>query len=181
MKLSVLSGLLLAIAMQTQAECTLISNNQNIDYGKRSAAMRQADRGKTTQFTERSTVLTFSCDQSARMRLGISSNNVINDTLGFGSNGALNLTMSSAFSGSDALSLALVNSAGEEVVGSGATSVMPRPGNWLVLMKDGKEITFNGQQTVSVTLTVMPSFKDDTAVTDTAVITGDIQLQLEAQ
>lgn len=178
----ILSGwLLLMIAMQAQADCSLTSNNPHIDYGKRSAAMRQADRGSTTELPERTTVLILSCEQNARMRLGITTNNAINGALGFGSNGALNVSASSAFSGSDALLLALVDSAGENVTGSGAASVTPHPGSWLVFMKDGKEVTFNSQQTASVTLTITPSFKDDTAVTDTTTLTGDIQLQLEAQ
>ncbi|HCS0257924.1 TPA: hypothetical protein N6W33_002020 [Escherichia coli] len=49
MKRIITGCLLLNFAMAAQAECNISSSIQNIDYGKRSAAMRQVDRGKTTQ------------------------------------------------------------------------------------------------------------------------------------
>ncbi len=48
MKRIITGCLLLNFAMAAQAECNISSSIQNIDYGKRSAAMRQVDRGKTT-------------------------------------------------------------------------------------------------------------------------------------
>ncbi len=46
MKRIITGCLLLNFAMAAQAECNISSSIQNIDYGKRSAAMRQVDRGK---------------------------------------------------------------------------------------------------------------------------------------
>ena len=45
MKRIITGCLLLNFAMAAQAECNISSSIQNIDYGKRSAAMRQVDRG----------------------------------------------------------------------------------------------------------------------------------------
>ncbi len=44
MKRIITGCLLLNFAMAAQAECNISSSIQNIDYGKRSAAMRQVDR-----------------------------------------------------------------------------------------------------------------------------------------
>ena len=52
MKRIITGCLLLNFAMAAQAECNISSSIQNIDYGKRSAAMRQVDRGKTTQLAD---------------------------------------------------------------------------------------------------------------------------------
>ncbi|STE94830.1 Uncharacterised protein [Escherichia coli] len=46
MKRIITGCLLLNFAMAAQAECNISSSIQNIDYGKRSAAMRQVDRVK---------------------------------------------------------------------------------------------------------------------------------------
>ncbi|MBF7890110.1 hypothetical protein I0C85_23955 [Escherichia coli] len=43
MKRIITGCLLLNFAMAAQAECNISSSIQNIDYGKRSAAMRQVD------------------------------------------------------------------------------------------------------------------------------------------
>lgn len=53
MKRIITGCLLLNFAMAAQAECNISNSIQNIDYGKRSAAMRQVDRGKTTQLADR--------------------------------------------------------------------------------------------------------------------------------
>ena len=65
MKRIITGCLLLNFAMAAQAECNISSSIQNIDYGKRSAAMRQVDRGKTTQLADRTITLVMQCDQDA--------------------------------------------------------------------------------------------------------------------
>ncbi len=61
MKRIITGCLLLNFAMAAQAECNISSSIQNIDYGKRSAAMRQVDRGKTTQLADRTITLVMQC------------------------------------------------------------------------------------------------------------------------
>ena len=70
MKRIITGCLLLNFAMAAQAECNISSSIQNIDYGKRSAAMRQVDRGKTTQLADRTITLVMQCDQDAHIRVG---------------------------------------------------------------------------------------------------------------
>ncbi len=69
MKRIITGCLLLNFAMAAQAECNISSSIQNIDYGKRSAAMRQVDRGKTTQLADRTITLVMQCDQDAHIRV----------------------------------------------------------------------------------------------------------------
>lgn len=95
--------------MAAQAECNISSSIQNIDYGKRSAAMRQVDRGKTTQLADRTITLVMQCDQDAHIRVQLNTANISNNGFGFGPNGSLNLIASDAFSGSNNLDLALAS------------------------------------------------------------------------
>ena len=71
MKRIITGCLLLNFAMAAQAECNISSSIQNIDYGKRSAAMRQVDRGKTTQLADRTITLVMQCDQDAHIRVSV--------------------------------------------------------------------------------------------------------------
>ncbi|BEB94367.1 hypothetical protein VEE20_05170 [Escherichia coli] len=100
MKRIITGCLLLNFAMAAQAECNISSSIQNIDYGKRSAAMRQVDRGKTTQLADRTITLVMQCDQDAHIRVQLNTANISNNGFGFGPNGSLNLIASDAFSGS---------------------------------------------------------------------------------
>ncbi|EFA4632897.1 hypothetical protein E0N12_25390, partial [Escherichia coli] len=109
MKRIITGCLLLNFAMAAQAECNISSSIQNIDYGKRSAAMRQVDRGKTTQLADRTITLVMQCDQDAHIRVQLNTANISNNGFGFGPNGSLNLIASDAFSGSNNLDLALAS------------------------------------------------------------------------
>lgn len=181
MKRMITGCMMLALSASVLADCTITSSTQNIDYGKRSAAMRQADRGKTTQLTDRSTTLILQCEQKSRIRLQLSSTHIVSNSFGFGADGTLNASASNAISGSDNLNLALVNSKNESVSGVGTPSVSPTPGNWLVFMKEGQEAEIDGSKSVSLTLTIAPSFKDETAITDMTDISGNLSILVEAQ
>ncbi len=76
MKRIITGCLLLNFAMAAQAECNISSSIQNIDYGKRSAAMRQVDRGKTTQLADRTITLVMQCDQDAHIRVQLNTANI---------------------------------------------------------------------------------------------------------
>lgn len=78
MKRIITGCLLLNFAMAAQAECNISSSIQNIDYGKRSAAMRQVDRGKTTQLADRTITLVMQCDQDAHIRVQLNTANISN-------------------------------------------------------------------------------------------------------
>ena len=83
MKRIITGCLLLNFAMAAQAECNISSSIQNIDYGKRSAAMRQVDRGKTTQLADRTITLVMQCDQDAHIRVQLNTANISNNGFGF--------------------------------------------------------------------------------------------------
>lgn len=178
----IIAGCLLALWMTPAlAGCNLTSSSQRLDYGKRSAAMRQADKGKNTALTGRSVTLVMQCDQNGHLRLQMSTSNLVNNSFGFGSNGSLNLVAASAISEGDSLDLALVDNKNDSPGSVGASSVTPAPNNWLVFLKNGQEAEITSNSSVSVTLTITPSFKDETAITDTTDITGNLNLFVEAQ
>ncbi|ENK3377850.1 hypothetical protein [Escherichia albertii] len=179
MKRIIAGCITLALSGIALAECNITSTTQNIDYGKRSAAMRQADRGKITQLTDRSATLILQCDKTGRIRLQIAPGNIVNGNFGFGTNGSMNLSVSNAFAGNDSLDLALVNNLGDSVSGVGTSSVLPSPGNWLVLMNHSQEAEIDSSKSVSMTLTISPSFKDEADITDMTDIAGNLNIQVE--
>ncbi|XMR33989.1 hypothetical protein ACLK12_17180 [Escherichia coli] len=123
MKRIITGCLLLNFAMAAQAECNISSSIQNIDYGKRSAAMRQVDRGKTTQLADRTITLVMQCDQDAHIRVQLNTANISNNGFGFGPNGSLNLIASDAFSGSNNLDLALASGKNDNPGSTGTASI----------------------------------------------------------
>lgn len=181
MKRIITGCLLLTCAMPALAACNLTSSIQNVDYGKRSAAMRQADRGKTTQLADRTVTLIMQCDQDAYVRVQLSSTHISNNGFGFGPNGSLNLLASDAFLGSDNLGLALVSSKNDNPGGTGTASISPTPNNWLVFMQNGQEAEIDSGKSVSLTLTMAPAFKDEEELTDMTDITGNLTVLVEAK
>ncbi|EFC1526512.1 YhcE family protein [Escherichia ruysiae] len=173
--------LLLTCAMPVLAECNLTSSTQNVDYGKRSAAMRQADRGKTTQLADKTTTLVIQCDQTGHVRVQLSTTHITNNRFGFGPDGALNLVASDAISGSDSFDLALANSKSDNAGSAGTASVSPSPNNWLVFMQNGQEAVIDSGKSISLTLTMAPSFKDEGELTDMTDITGNLTVLVEAK
>ena len=172
MKRIITGCLLLNFAMAAQAECNISSSIQNIDYGKRSAAMRQVDRGKTTQLADRTITLVMQCDQDA---------NISNNGFGFGPNGSLNLIASDAFSGSNNLDLALASGKNDNPGSTGTASISTSPNNWLVFMQNGQEVVIDSGKSVSLTLTMAPAFKDEGELTDMTDITGNLTVLVEAK
>ncbi len=173
--------LLLTCATPVMAECNITSSTQHIDYGKRSAAMRQADRGNTTQLSDRTITLVMQCDQAGYVRVQLSSSQIANNGFGFGPEGVLNLVASDAISGSDSLDLALVNSKGDNAGSTGTASVTPSPNNWLVFMQNGQEAVIDSGKSISLTLTIAPSFKDEGELTDMTDITGNLTALAEVK
>ena len=172
MKRIITGCLLLNFAMAAQAECNISSSIQNIDYGKRSAAMRQVDRGKTTQLADRTITLVMQCDQDAH---------ISNNGFGFGPNGSLNLIASDAFSGSNNLDLALASGKNDNPGSTGTASISTSPNNWLVFMQNGQEVVIDSGKSVSLTLTMAPAFKDEGELTDMTDITGNLTVLVEAK
>ncbi|QLN20721.1 hypothetical protein HVZ29_18635 [Escherichia coli] len=181
MKRIIAGCLLLTCAMPVLAECNLTSSTQNVDYGKRSAAMRQADRGKTTQLSDRTITLVMQCDQAGYVRVQLSSSQIANNRFGFGPDGALNLVASDAISGSNSFDLALANSKNDNAGSAGTASVSPSPNNWLVFMQNGQEAVIDSGKSISLTLTMAPSFKDEGELTDMTDITGNLTVLVEAK
>ena len=174
MKRIITGCLLLNFAMAAQAECNISSSIQNIDYGKRSAAMRQVDRGKTTQLADRTITLVMQCDQDAHIRVQLNTANISNNGFGFGPNGSLNLIASDAFSGSNNLDLALASGKNDNPGSTGTASISTSPNNWLVFMQNGQEVVIDSGKSVSLTLTMAPAFKDEGELTDMTDITGNL-------
>lgn len=174
MKRIITGCLLLNFAMAAQAECNISSSIQNIDYGKRSDAMRQVDRGKTTQLADRTITLVMQCDQDAHIRVQLNTANISNNGFGFGPNGSLNLIASDAFSGSNNLDLALASGKNDNPGSTGTASISTSPNNWLVFMQNGQEVVIDSGKSVSLTLTMAPAFKDEGELTDMTDITGNL-------
>ncbi|HCS5400389.1 TPA: hypothetical protein ORS21_000353 [Escherichia coli] len=181
MKRIITGCLLLNFAMAAQAECNISSSIQNIDYGKRSTAMRQVDRGKTTQLADRTITLVMQCDQDAHIRVQLNTANISNNGFGFGPNGSLNLIASDAFSGSNNLDLALASGKNDNPGSTGTASISTSPNNWLVFMQNGQEVVIDSGKSVSLTLTMAPAFKDEGELTDMTDITGNLTVLVEAK
>lgn len=176
MKIFLLMGALLAIPVQSWADCQLIASQQKITYSRLSAAERQQAGGQVITLPEKQLQVQVVCSEPQRIRLFVGSDLPQNGTFSLGSEGEMQITATSAYVDDQPVRLAPVqlNDAVPRTAGSAKLDVALNQGLAFV---HGEEVT---GKTASVSLRVVSTIKPG-SITDRTTWRGNLNIKLDVQ
>ncbi|MFK3709983.1 hypothetical protein [Leclercia adecarboxylata] len=175
-RIFLLMGALLAVPVQSWADCQIIASQQKIAYSRLSAAERQQAGGQPVTLPEKQIQIQVVCSEPQRIRLFVGSNLPQNGTFSLGSEGEMQVTATNAFVDDQSVRLAPVqlNDALPRTGGSAKLDVALNQGLAFV---HGEEIR---GKTASVSLLVASTIKPG-SITDRTTWRGNLNIKLDVQ
>lgn len=160
---------------QAMADCQLLQSQQQLSYGRLSAADRQT-QGQRVQLPEKQVVLNITCDAPQRIRLFTGSTTAEGGKFGFGDQGEMTVTAADAVVDNKSVRLVAVHAGDATQVATGTEKVTAHLNQGIAFV-DGTELRV---KTASVTLTIKPEFKSG-SLTDRTLYRGNLRVRMEAQ
>lgn len=176
MKLLSLAISLLALPLSGWAECQLSASQQQISYGRVSAAERQLAPDQQLSLPEKNIIINVLCDQPQRMRLITGSTSSGGGNFMLGQGGEMQVIAASAYVDDRPVQLALVQSADASPASAGQLQQAITPNQGLAFI-DGSEVS---GKTASVTLTVHSRLNQAT-ISEKTTWRGNLNVKLETQ
>lgn len=175
MKRLLLATTLMLCTTQVLAECQLLQNQQNLNYGRISAAERQK-QSEVINLPDKVVVLNITCDDAQQIRLFIGTASPKGGQFGFGDQGVMQVIASQAVVDDNPVRLAAVHAGDASLQTNGAEQISAQVNQGIAFV-NGQELK---GKTASITLTIKPEFKSG-SITDRTTWRGNLRVRMATQ